>query len=194
MRIARFDIRLSRFEFRVSSLECRHPPMVTITSGVERFVKDVQSEDARPDESAPAAEPAPAVESAPAVEPAKINIDLGYTPFPKQQEFHKSPAKYRLFGGAAGPGKSKALLMEAIIQAHEARQRQHAPAAPHVSRTRANAAALFSPRRSARPLHEFPGIEAPGHMEERLNHALRLLPERARRLPVSGRGISFHRH
>ena len=46
-------------------------------------------------------------------------IDLGYTPFPKQQEFHASPAKYRLFGGAAGPGKSKALLMEAILQAHE---------------------------------------------------------------------------
>ena len=28
-------------------------------------------------------------------------------------------AKYRLFGGAAGPGKSKALLMEAILQAQE---------------------------------------------------------------------------
>jgi hypothetical protein len=46
-------------------------------------------------------------------------VDLGYDPFPKQQQFHASPAKYRLFGGAAGPGKSKALLMEAILQAHE---------------------------------------------------------------------------
>ncbi len=46
-------------------------------------------------------------------------VDLGYDPFPKQQQFHSSPAKYRLFGGAAGPGKSKALLMEAILQAHE---------------------------------------------------------------------------
>jgi phage terminase large subunit len=42
---------------------------------------------------------------------------LGYKPFPKQQQFHGSAAKYRLFGGAAGPGKSKALLMEAVLQA-----------------------------------------------------------------------------
>jgi hypothetical protein len=47
------------------------------------------------------------------------SVNLGYFPFPKQQQFHESPAKYRLFGGAAGPGKSKALLMEAILQAHE---------------------------------------------------------------------------
>src|SRR5579862_3836829 len=46
-------------------------------------------------------------------------VDLGYDPFPKQQEFHASSAKYRLFGGAAGPGKSKALLMEGILQALE---------------------------------------------------------------------------
>src|SRR5271154_2090644 len=61
--------------------------MLTVTSGLERFVSD--------------------------------EIDLSYEPFPKQQEFHASPAKYRLFGGAAGPGKSKALLMEAVLQAHE---------------------------------------------------------------------------
>jgi phage terminase large subunit len=48
-----------------------------------------------------------------------FRVPLGYVPFPKQQEFHASRAKYRLFGGAAGPGKSKALLMEAILQAHE---------------------------------------------------------------------------
>ena len=47
------------------------------------------------------------------------SVNLGYFPFPKQQQFHESPAKYRLFGGAAGSGKSKALLMEAILQAHE---------------------------------------------------------------------------
>jgi phage terminase large subunit len=46
-------------------------------------------------------------------------IKLPYIPFPKQREFHSSNAKYRLFGGAAGPGKSKALLMEAVLQAHE---------------------------------------------------------------------------
>jgi phage terminase large subunit len=42
-----------------------------------------------------------------------------YDPFPRQKEFHKSQAKYRLFGGAAGPGKTKALLWEAIGQARE---------------------------------------------------------------------------
>jgi len=94
--------------------------MVTITSGVERFAQDVQSENARAAEPVPAAEPAPA---APTPEPVRASeptkIELGYTPFPKQQEFHKSPAKYRLFGGAAGPGKSKALLREAILQAND---------------------------------------------------------------------------
>jgi len=50
---------------------------------------------------------------------ANDEVDLGYEPFPKQRAFHESPAKYRLFGGAAGPGKSKALLMEAVLQAHE---------------------------------------------------------------------------
>lgn len=42
-----------------------------------------------------------------------------YTAFPRQSQFHRSKAKYRLFGGAAGPGKSLALLMEAIKQAHK---------------------------------------------------------------------------
>ena len=42
-----------------------------------------------------------------------------YKPFPKQRAFHRSKAKYRLFGGQAGPGKSTALLWEAILQAVE---------------------------------------------------------------------------
>src|SRR6266436_5435448 len=42
-----------------------------------------------------------------------------YRPFARQEEFHRSKKKYRLFGGAAGPGKSKALLAEAIGQALE---------------------------------------------------------------------------
>jgi len=42
-----------------------------------------------------------------------------YEPFPRQKQFHESKAKYRLFGGAAGPGKTKALLWEAILQANE---------------------------------------------------------------------------
>jgi hypothetical protein len=40
-----------------------------------------------------------------------------YDPFHRQRDFHRSEAKYRLFGGAAGPGKTKALLFEAILQA-----------------------------------------------------------------------------
>jgi hypothetical protein len=47
-----------------------------------------------------------------------IRISEHYTPFPRQAEFHTAPAKYRLFGGAAGPGKTKALLWEAIRQAN----------------------------------------------------------------------------
>src|SRR5881396_2668393 len=47
-----------------------------------------------------------------------LNLRDCYAPFPRQGEFHKSPAKYRLFGGAAGPGKTKALLWEAICQAN----------------------------------------------------------------------------
>jgi len=42
-----------------------------------------------------------------------------YEAFPRQRQFHRSRAKYRLFGGAAGPGKTKALLWEAIGQANE---------------------------------------------------------------------------
>jgi phage terminase large subunit len=46
-------------------------------------------------------------------------LGLDYQPFARQAAFHSSKAKYRLFGGAAGPGKTKALLMEAVIQALE---------------------------------------------------------------------------
>src|SRR5271170_3556346 len=42
-----------------------------------------------------------------------------YAPFPKQQAFHRNAAKYRLFGGSKGPGKSMGLLQECVIQANE---------------------------------------------------------------------------
>jgi hypothetical protein len=48
-----------------------------------------------------------------------LRITDWYQAFPRQREFHLSPAKYRLFGGAAGPGKTTALLWEAITQAHD---------------------------------------------------------------------------
>ena len=55
----------------------------------------------------------------PNAEPDPTKRFLTYAPFAKQRDFHKSPAKYRLFGGAAGPGKSMALLMEAVVQAND---------------------------------------------------------------------------
>src|ERR1700722_13218983 len=48
----------------------------------------------------------------------KFCTTFHYEPFARRGEFHDSAAKYRLFGGAAGPGKTKALLYEAIYQAH----------------------------------------------------------------------------
>ncbi len=57
--------------------------------------------------------------AAPGTEPDPTKRFLTYAPFAKQRDFHKSPAKYRLFGGAAGPGKSMALLMEAVVQAND---------------------------------------------------------------------------
>jgi hypothetical protein len=48
-----------------------------------------------------------------------LRVSDSYKPFPRQEEFHKSRAKYRLFGGAAGPGKTKALLWEAIRQSRD---------------------------------------------------------------------------
>ncbi|MGC2526832.1 MAG: phage terminase large subunit [Candidatus Acidiferrum sp.] len=47
-----------------------------------------------------------------------MDFSAYYRPFARQQQFHDSPAKYRLFDGAAGPGKTKALLWEAIMQAN----------------------------------------------------------------------------
>lgn len=47
------------------------------------------------------------------------NLFQTYRPFPRQAEFHRSAAKYRLFGGQAGPGKSTALLWEGVLQACE---------------------------------------------------------------------------
>jgi Terminase large subunit, T4likevirus-type, N-terminal len=79
-----------------------------ITSGAEQWARDTAAKSER------------ARSASANLRDATITpVDLGYDPFPKQQQFHASPAKYRLFGGAAGPGKSKALLMEAILQAHE---------------------------------------------------------------------------
>lgn len=66
--------------------------------GVDRWLEDERKRQEQPDDA--------------------IKLSLPYEPFPKQALFHQSTAKYRLFGGAAGPGKSHALLMEAVDQAN----------------------------------------------------------------------------
>src|SRR5260370_16541219 len=48
-----------------------------------------------------------------------LRISDYYRGFARQKECHESTAKYRLFGGAAGRGKPKALWWEAIRQAIE---------------------------------------------------------------------------
>ena len=66
---------------------------------------------------------------------APVVVSDYYEPFPRQNEFHLSKAKYRLFGGAAGPGKTKALLWEAIRQAHGISGGRYASSAAYVSGT-----------------------------------------------------------
>ncbi len=96
-----------------------------------------------------------------------------YQPFWRQSEFHESRAKYRLFGGAAGPGKTKALLWEAILQANEV----------------AGCDTLLLRR-------TYPELESSllaYFRRDGFDYAIRLLPQRERRLPVSRRGVSVYR-
>jgi hypothetical protein len=96
--------------------------MTTVTSGAERWLQDEAAADSRQTADSQAAD-LQADDTPPGTvttrEQARRAMDLAYEPFPKQQDFHGAPAKYRLFGGAAGPGKSKALLMETVLQAIE---------------------------------------------------------------------------
>jgi hypothetical protein len=102
---------------------------VSVTSGFDRWLDDQSASashhsdadadaSSAPDADAPVA-PNDAPDIDPEADPEAPKRFLPYAPFAKQRAFHKSPAKYRLFGGAAGPGKSKALLMEAVLQANE---------------------------------------------------------------------------
>ena len=45
-----------------------------------------------------------------------MRIEVDYRPTPKQAAFHQSRANEALFGGAAGGGKSKALVMDALAR------------------------------------------------------------------------------
>ncbi|MEV4438509.1 terminase family protein [Streptomyces sp. NPDC049577] len=48
--------------------------------------------------------------------PPDVFADLGYVPTPKQRQFHAATEFDVLFGGSAGGGKTKSLVMEAIRQ------------------------------------------------------------------------------
>jgi len=47
------------------------------------------------------------------------NLDKVYKPWPKQAAFHASTAQYRFLGGAAGPGKTLAGIMDHLIACNE---------------------------------------------------------------------------
>ena len=48
-----------------------------------------------------------------------INLDDYYLPYPMQANFHCSPARHRLLGGAAGPGKTLALIYDHLVACNE---------------------------------------------------------------------------
>ncbi len=49
----------------------------------------------------------------------EIDLDDVYNPYPVQARYHASPAPYNFLGGAAGPGKSLAMLMENLTSVNE---------------------------------------------------------------------------
>lgn len=52
-------------------------------------------------------------------ERAVYDLRKSYSPYPRQAEFHASASPYGFLGGAAGPGKTTALLMENLISCNE---------------------------------------------------------------------------
>lgn len=48
-----------------------------------------------------------------------INLNDIYVPYPKQGLYHQSSAPYRCLGGAAGPGKTLAIIMDHMITCQE---------------------------------------------------------------------------
>lgn len=65
---------------------------VAVKSGVDRFVEDQRR---------------------------VFDLDELYSPYPMQANFHRSRAKHNLLGGAAGPGKTLALIMEHLVACNE---------------------------------------------------------------------------
>ncbi len=56
----------------------------------------------------------------------RFATDFGYQAYRHQKAFHESPARHRLLGGAAGPGKTFALIMDHMLSCSEFSQ-QDAP-------------------------------------------------------------------
>ena len=112
-----------------------------------------------------------------------------YRPFPRQREFHTCGAKYRLFGGAAGPGKTKALCGRRY-QANNGLAWIRCCAAD-VSRTRSVADHLFPARRAERDVQE---LQRGKHIMTWHNGSTtRFGYSRAKtNLSISGRGIPLH--
>jgi hypothetical protein len=52
-------------------------------------------------------------------ERAALDLRKSYSPYPMQRKFHASSSRYRFLGGAAGPGKTTAMLMENLITVNE---------------------------------------------------------------------------
>jgi len=115
-----------------------------------------------------------------------------YVAFPRQKQFHRSRAKYRLFGGAAGPGKTKALLWEAIGQANEVAGCDTLLLRPHVSRTGIVAALLLPAGRASLDVQELQRSKHVVTWKNGSTTRFGLLPQRERCLPVSRRGVSVH--
>lgn len=60
-----------------------------------------------------------------------MSEDVGYIASPWQQEFHALPTREALGGGAAGPGKTRALIMDPMQQIMVEHQRCDDPGHPH---------------------------------------------------------------
>lgn len=55
----------------------------------------------------------------PDIDRAVVDLRKSYSPYPFQRDFHSSSSRYGFLGGAAGPGKTTAMLIENLITVNE---------------------------------------------------------------------------
>ncbi len=120
-------------------------------------------------------------------------IEDFYEPFPRQKEFHDSRRKISAVWRGGGAGKNQGAAVRSDPPGAQASGRGHAAAAADVSGAGSFADHLFSARCAARAVREVQRSQAHRHVAERLDDAVCLLRHRKRCVPLSGRGISFHR-